>query len=36
VQSMPEKPKCVKLVHGEAGARKALGDVLRSRDYDVA
>lgn len=36
VQSMPEKPKCIKLVHGEAGARKALGDVLRSRGYDVA
>jgi len=36
VQSMPEKPKCIKLVHGETGSRKALGDVLRSRGYEVA
>jgi len=35
VQSMPEKPKRIKLVHGEAGARKALGDVLMSRGYEV-
>jgi len=36
VESMPEKPKAIKLVHGEAGARKALGDVLRNRGYEVA
>ncbi len=35
VQSMPEKPRSIKLVHGEAGARKVLGDVLRSRGYEV-
>jgi len=33
---MPEKPKRIKLVQGEAGARKALGDVLRNRGYEVA
>ena len=35
VESMPEKPKAIKLVHGEAGAREVLGDVLRSRGYEV-
>lgn len=36
VRSMPEKPGNIKLVHGEAGARKVLGDTLRSRGYEVA
>jgi len=36
VQSMREKPGSIKLVHGEAGARRALGNVLRSRGYEVA
>ena len=35
VESMPEKPKAIKLVHGEAGAREVLGDVLRNRGYEV-
>jgi len=35
VGSIPEKPRKIKLVHGEANAQKALGKVLFERGYDV-
>jgi len=35
VGSMPEKPRKIKLVHGEANAQKARGKVLFKRGYDV-
>ncbi len=35
VQAMPQKPGKIKLVHGEAGARKALTEKLRGLGYQV-
>lgn len=35
VASMPAKPGCIRLVHGEARARKALGERLRAARYRV-
>jgi metallo-beta-lactamase family protein len=35
VASMPEKPGSIRLVHGEARARKALGERLRAVGYQV-
>jgi metallo-beta-lactamase family protein len=35
IASMPEKPGAVKLVHGENGARQALGEILERRGYRV-
>ena len=35
VESIPEKPRKVKLVHGEANAQEALANVLFEREYDV-
>jgi metallo-beta-lactamase family protein len=35
VESMPEKPGRIKLVHGDSAARKALGDELVRRGYHV-
>ena len=35
IESMPEKPGDVKLVHGETTARNALADLLRKRNFRV-
>jgi metallo-beta-lactamase family protein len=35
VQAMPQKPAAIKLVHGEANARRALASVLRGKGYSV-
>jgi metallo-beta-lactamase family protein len=35
IESMPEKPGAVKLVHGEAQARAALAGVLEKRGYTI-
>ena len=35
VESMPEKPKEIKLVHGEAKARKVLAKALKDKGYKV-
>ena len=35
VQAMPQKPAAIKLVHGEANARRALARVLKENGYDV-
>ena len=35
IESMPEKPGAVKLVHGEASARRVLGEVLAGKGYEV-
>ena len=35
VQSIPEKPKRIKLVHGELTARRTLAEKLRSLGYLV-
>jgi metallo-beta-lactamase family protein len=36
VQSIPQKPVSIKLVHGEAKARRALARILRDKGYDVS
>ena len=35
IDSMPEKPGAIKLVHGEGKARKVLGEVLEKRGYAI-
>ena len=35
IESMPEKPGAVKLVHGEEPARTTLAEVLAGRGYEV-
>jgi metallo-beta-lactamase family protein len=35
IESMPEKPGAIKLVHGETHARKVLAEVLEGRGYEV-
>jgi metallo-beta-lactamase family protein len=35
IESMPEKPGAIKLVHGETQARAALAEVLENRGYAV-
>ncbi len=35
IESMPEKPGAVKLVHGEAGARAALAEILEKKNIHV-
>ncbi len=35
IESMPEKPGAIKLVHGEGSARSTLKDVLEKRGYTV-
>ena len=35
IESMPEKPGAIKLVHGETQARGVLADVLAKRGYTV-
>ena len=35
IESMPEKPGSIKLVHGEIKARTVLADVLEKRGYTV-
>jgi metallo-beta-lactamase family protein len=35
IESMPEKPGAVKLVHGETTARNALADLLKKRNFRV-
>jgi metallo-beta-lactamase family protein len=36
VQSIPQKPASIKLVHGETKARRVLARVLRKKGYDVS
>jgi metallo-beta-lactamase family protein len=36
VQSMPQKPASIELVHGETNARRVLARVLRKKGYDVS
>ncbi len=36
VQSMPEKPQRIRLVHGEPSAKKALAQVLQGLGYEIA
>jgi metallo-beta-lactamase family protein len=36
VQAMPQKPTAIRLVHGEANARKALAGVLREKGYEAS
>ncbi|MBN1841428.1 MAG: MBL fold metallo-hydrolase [Deltaproteobacteria bacterium] len=35
VESMPEKPKAIKLVHGEPQAQSALGSILKEKGYHM-
>ena len=35
IESMPEKPGAIKMLHGETAARTALADLLRKRNFRV-